>query len=472
VGDPYLCAIQRNGADDPTAHGFDAAVEFPPIGHAAENITRRLAITNPQFRGRIFGYHNLAAHYLMQPRPAFRQFRGTTPMWDNTARRQNDGMIVAESTPEAFGVWMEHALAQTRLRHAGDERLLFVNAWNEWAEGNHLEPDVRHGRRYLDAVRTARAVEREAPRGRPSLSELAADLKTVERDGTLVVRRFGGHLATGGDVLLSVVMPVFNHARFLDRTLASLAAQTRLPDELVVVDDGSGDGSADVVAAFARTAPFPVTLARQPNAGADRALNRGMALARGATIALLNSDDGYAAARLERLCAALAGDVMLAFSDVALIDDDDRPTDGTYARMLRQRIDEAEEGRGLLRALVRHNVATSTGNLVFRRSLLEATGGFAPLAVCHDWDFVLAASYASRFAFLREPLYRYRLHDANTFAGRRVAGILEGERVLAGFFARIHVHPWLDDASRAAFLRFARDAGLGGFLRPPAKALR
>ena len=106
----------------------------------------------------------------------------------------------------------------------------------------------------------------------------------------------------------------------------------------------------------------------------------------------------------------------------------------------------------------------------FAARLLARTGGFAPLAVCHDWDFVLAASYASRFAFVREPLYRYRLHDANTFAGRRVAGILEGERVLAGFFARIDAHPWLDDVERAAFIRFARDAGLGGYLPGRAEA--
>ena len=464
VGDPYLCAVQRNAGDDPTMHGFDAAVEFPPIGHAAENITKRCTITNPQFRGTIFDYRNLAAHYLLQPRPAFRQFRGTTPMWDNTARRQDDGMIVTGSTPEAFGVWMEHTLTQTRLRHAGDERLLFVNAWNEWAEGNHLEPDAAHGRRYLDAVRTARRIEHEPFDGRPSLAAMMADLHAVEHDGALVVERFGAAIAADTDALLSVVMPVYNHARFLERTLASLAQQTRLPDELVVVDDGSSDGSADFVAAFARTARFPVTLARQANAGSDRALNRGLALARGATIALLNSDDAFAPARLERLGAALGGDVALAFSDVALIDDDDRPAEGNYARVLRQRIDAAEDGAGLLRALVFHNIATSTGNLVFRRSLLAATGGFAPLAICHDWDFVLAASYVTRFAFVREPLYRYRLHDTNTFAGRRIDGILEGERVLAGFFAGIYKHPWIDHAAREEFIRFARAAGLGGYL--------
>ena len=149
---------------------------------------------------------------------------------------------------------------------------------------------------------------------------------------------------------------------------------------------------------------------------------------------------------------------------MALIDDDDRPAEGIYARVLRQRIDAAEDEVGLLRALVFHNIATSTGNLVFRRSLLSTTGGFAPLAICLDWDFVLAASYVTRFAFVREPLYRYRLHDANTFAGRRIDGIIEGERVLAGFFAKIDKHPWFDHAAREEFIRFVRAAGLGGYL--------
>jgi glycosyltransferase involved in cell wall biosynthesis len=259
-------------------------------------------------------------------------------------------------------------------------------------------------------------------------------------------------------------MPFYNHARYLERALASLATQTRLPDLLVAVDDGSTDGSSAIVEAFAAHAPFAVTLVRQANAGADQALNRGMALAGAGILALLNSDDTFAPTRLEKLAGALGDGVGLAFSGCEFIGDNDEPVDGNYVRGLRERLAEAERAPTLLHALVRYNVAVSTGNLMFRRALLFRTGGFAPLAVCHDWDFLLAASYATRFAFVPETLYRYRLHDTNTFAGRRIAGVMEGEVGLHGFFAGIAEHPWLDARSYPAFITFARNAGLGGFL--------
>ena len=159
IGDIYLAAVQHRADDDPTRLGFDAAIEFPPIGHSAEDRKPQLAATDPAFRGHVFDYSAVAAHYLLQPEPPFRQFRGVTPMWDNTARRQSHGMVLSDTSPELFGVWVERALAHTRQRHHGDERLLFINAWNEWGEGNHLEPDARHGRRYLEAVRSARQRE-------------------------------------------------------------------------------------------------------------------------------------------------------------------------------------------------------------------------------------------------------------------------------------------------------------------------
>jgi glycosyltransferase involved in cell wall biosynthesis/tetratricopeptide (TPR) repeat protein len=467
-GEIYLAAVQRNALDDPTSYGFDAAVEFPPLGHAAENRVDRIDVTNPAFRGTVFGYASLAAHYLMLPRPAYRQFRGVTPMWDNTARRQNEGMVVVDSSPELFGVWLGHAIAQTRLRHRGDERLLFVNAWNEWAEGNHLEPDRRYGRRYLEAVRAARSREFAPTPARPAFADIERDTASLIASGAIRLECFGASGAKssrfdGNDV--SLVMPLYNHARYLPRTLASIAAQTLQPRELIVVDDGSTDGGAEIVAEFARRVSFPVTLVSQANAGADAALNRGMAVARGDIVAVINSDDTFHPERLERLVAALAPGTDLAFSDTSFIGDDDATVDNAYTRTLRRRIDEGIAAPNLLYPLIEHNIAISTGNLLFRRNLLRRIGGFAPMRVCHDWDFLLAATYVTRLAFVDERLYQYRLHGDNTFAALTLGGRIDGERVLDSFFAGIHGHPWLvaSDA-RATFLRYARNKGLGAVI--------
>ena len=463
VGDPFLAAVQWSALDDPTRRGFDAAVEFPPIGHAAESVAAALPGRDPGFLGNAFRYANLAADYLLRPRPAFRAFPGVTPMWDNTARRQDDGMIVVDSTPALFGVWTRHALEQTRRRHAGDARLLFVNAWNEWAEGNHLEPDATHGRAYLEALQTARRLSSLPAPSRPSMHDVEREAAHAIDTGQAVVERFGEPSTSGGS-LACVVMPIFNHARFVRRALESLARQTQLPGELVAIDDGSTDESVAIVQAWARSAPFPVTLVHQRNAGAHAALNRGLALSSGETIALLNSDDAYAPDRLATLTARLDAGHALAFSAVALVDDDDRPSLGVYAETLAARVSELGRLANPLYALIRHNAAVSTGNLVFRRALLQSTGGFAPLRVCHDWDFVLAATYATHFAIVHQPLYRYRLHDANTFSASPLRGRLESDHVLTAFFARLHMHPWLDDEERAALKAFARAHALGGFI--------
>jgi len=103
IGEIHLAAMQRHVLDDPTALGFDAAVKFPPIGHAAGNATARMPGLDPAFRGSVYRYANLAADYLLRPRPAFVQYRGATPMWDNTARRAHDGMVVDGATPWLFG---------------------------------------------------------------------------------------------------------------------------------------------------------------------------------------------------------------------------------------------------------------------------------------------------------------------------------------------------------------------------------
>ena len=112
------------------------------------------------------------------------------------------------------------------LRRQGEERLVFVVAWNEWAEGNHLEPDVRYGRRYPEAVRDARAVgSRPLPRARICRRERATAALVASNDITIRRTGYGDRGGTPGE-RVSIVMPVYNHARYLQRTIARRRAGT------------------------------------------------------------------------------------------------------------------------------------------------------------------------------------------------------------------------------------------------------
>jgi hypothetical protein len=78
-----------------------------------------------------------------------------TPSWDNSARRSENATIYFGSTPYTYYRWLKKIIEYTRNNLEGDEKMVFVNGWNEWAEGNHLEPDVRYGKAYLEATRNA-----------------------------------------------------------------------------------------------------------------------------------------------------------------------------------------------------------------------------------------------------------------------------------------------------------------------------
>lgn len=158
IPDPYLAAVQSFGIGDPTPYGFDAAVEFPPHGtDMAWNCNARYQgeLLNPRFTGNIVDIRRVIEVASRRELPSYPLFRGVMPAWDNTARRQDTGLIFVESSPERYEAWLRDTVEQTRGRLSGDERLIFINAWNEWGEGCHLEPDERYGHAFLDATRRA-----------------------------------------------------------------------------------------------------------------------------------------------------------------------------------------------------------------------------------------------------------------------------------------------------------------------------
>jgi lipopolysaccharide biosynthesis protein len=163
VGEIYLAMVESfelsEAGTSPHDWGFDAAVEFPPH-HGGCFPIEPDRLLNPQFKGRVFDYDKTALDYMIRPLPGYRRFRTVMPAWDNTPRRQDDPVIFDGSTPGAYQAWLEWVLRQTRQQHFGDERIVFINAWNEWAEGTYLEPDLGWGHAYLEATRDARDNER------------------------------------------------------------------------------------------------------------------------------------------------------------------------------------------------------------------------------------------------------------------------------------------------------------------------
>ena len=92
--------------------------------------------------------------------PPYTLFRTAMPSWDNTPRLRLQSHIFLNCSPETYGEWLQAIVTQTRQLRFGDERLVFINAWNEWAEGNCLEPDQQHAHAYLEA--TGRALKTQA----------------------------------------------------------------------------------------------------------------------------------------------------------------------------------------------------------------------------------------------------------------------------------------------------------------------
>ena len=159
IGDIFLCTVQshsRTSRIDPTLLGFDGTVEFQPsLFHPRKFVKRAW---DRLWRGvdnnRILEYSKIMERALRTPDPPYRWFRCVTPSWDNTARRKERVLILKGANPKKYGDWLKAVIRRSPVLATG-EKIVFVNAWNEWAEGNHLEPCQHWGRGYLEATREA-----------------------------------------------------------------------------------------------------------------------------------------------------------------------------------------------------------------------------------------------------------------------------------------------------------------------------
>ena len=152
IGEIHLVAALTHGNWEFESLGFDAGMEFPPHDPRVSDYKHRLDLFHPVV-GAVAWFGDVANRYLSHDYRERLVYRGVFPSWDNSARVQGRGTIVLDGTPENYALWLHRATALTLQERPPSQQLVFINAWNEWAEGCHLEPDRRYGLNFLEATR-------------------------------------------------------------------------------------------------------------------------------------------------------------------------------------------------------------------------------------------------------------------------------------------------------------------------------
>jgi lipopolysaccharide biosynthesis protein len=138
----------------PQAYGCDLTVEFPAHG-MVHDPAKPVTKLNFDWKGSAHDYRELVRAFVRRADPGFPRLRSVLVGWDSTPRHPNNSLVLEHATPGAFQAWLEWTYRRTMEQNFGDERIVFINAWNEWGEGSYLEPDNRFGHGYLQAVRNA-----------------------------------------------------------------------------------------------------------------------------------------------------------------------------------------------------------------------------------------------------------------------------------------------------------------------------
>lgn len=226
--------------------------------------------------------------------------------------------------------------------------------------------------------------------------------------------------------LISVVIPAYNHERFIGAAIDSVLSQTVTDLELIIVDDGSTDKTAEVIKAYDDPR---ISYTWQENQDAYNTINRGMGMARAQYISILNSDDVYTTDRLERCLQYLQETCAEAvFSDVIPIDDQGAPlADPEFGWNQWHQKNRAHYFRhnDVYIGFLNGNYMVTTSNLFMTRNAVEKTGQFTSLRYLHDYDYIFRLMLANpgKVSYMHDhKLLYYRIHGGNTLSEAAITG--------------------------------------------------
>ena len=346
------------GNGNPEELGYDAAVEFPLFGL---NLKKATKDKNETFKGTLFSYPEIISSRehlrdMSGLRDGFPYYRTALISFDNTARRMENATITVDSSPRLYKQWLDDIIVDTKKRRDADN-FIFIHAWNEWAEGSHLEPDRRYGYSYLSATREAVVGSRR------------------------------------NDDAVSVICLMDKSDGLNVNTLNSLLNLTYKNKRLITVFTGEGSGlTLNEKEALDRAFPLGTLSLSIPKGSGSVPLNRALSKADGRYFMIVNNADYFEPNRIETFIESQnRGDSQFVFSKVT------EPggggafdTDG-YENL---------SATDLLSAVLKAGIPGGTGNFFFTRVLLEKLGGFLDFKQMYGFDFAVRACLYTDIAYV------------------------------------------------------------------------
>jgi len=397
VGEVYLMCTYGSFGDTilPSTYGFDAGFEFPPNILESHQLNFQY---HPESKSNIYKYGQFVSDVLKKRHKDLSKninlFYSVMLEWDNSARRQEGASIFTNYSSLIYRKWLDKTIEITRLKHEGDKRFLFINAWNEWAEGTYLEPDKRYG--YLSLNETSRALYNIAP---------------------------GRKLPK-----VSVVVPNYNHAQFLHRRLNSIYQQTYKNIEVILMDDCSTDESRKILDNYtSKYSEITRKVYNKKNSGGVfYQWAKGINIASGDLIWIAESDDFCDENFLDILVQSFEDEaVLLAYSHCVFVDKDGNPlSEGGFEYYVSEidsnkwRTSYVETSHNEVRnALGIINTIPNASGVIFRRPeklpLLDDKKWLS-MSVAGDWVFYLHAIHGGKIAYSNKTSNYFRRYEGST----------------------------------------------------------
>lgn len=250
------------------------------------------------------------------------------------------------------------------------------------------------------------------------------------------------------EILVSIIIPSYNHVNYIEQSIRSVIEQTYKNTQLIVIDDGSNDGSIELLSKLEKELGFILVL--QENAGVCKTLNRGIRdFSKGELLCILASDDYFHPIKIEKQVEVLKRNSKSEFCYTQAVEFDS--DSGIELRVFPKK---DFTGQVLNKLLLRQPYAA--GSIMFTRNLYDKVGGFDSNLKYEDWDFSIRCAANTDFSCVAQPLFYYRSHENNIMKTLNRREIFHGKAmILSKNYALAEPHIWIS----SILFHFAYDHG-------------